>query len=105
MKLEEIMSSKQSVTSGNLFWKRVMQAVHNKSMQQLVYEQKYAWTHERDERPHVSVKKNWISNLSWKDGSLILHAVPEKELMNFSKTKALTTFVIDLGVAEKFGLI
>ena len=70
-----------------------------------MYEQKYAWTHERDERPHVSVKKNWIPNLSWKDDSLILHAVPEKELMNFSKTKTLTTFAIDLGVAEKFGLI
>ena len=105
VKFEEIMSSKQSVTSGNLFWKRVMQAVHNKSTQQLMYEQKYAWTHERNERPHVSVKKNWIPNLSWKDDSLILHAVPEKELMNFSKTKALTTFAIDLGVAEKFGLI
>ena len=37
-KLEEIMSAKQTVTSGNLFWKRV----HNKSMQQLMYEQKYA---------------------------------------------------------------
>ena len=33
VKLEEIMSSKQSVMSGNLFWKRVMQVVHKKSMQ------------------------------------------------------------------------
>ncbi|CAH3184921.1 unnamed protein product [Porites lobata] len=105
VKLEEIMSSKQPVTSGNLFWKRVMQEVHNKSMQQLMYEQKYAWTHERDERPHVSVKKNWWPTMTCKEDALILHAVPEKELLNFSKTKALTTFSINLAVAEKFGLI
>ena len=67
VKLEEIMSSKQPVTSGNLFWKRVMQEVHNKSMQQLMYEQqKYAQTHERDERPHVTVKKNWMPTMTWK---------------------------------------
>ena len=66
-KLEEIMSAKQPVTSGNLFWKRVMQEVHNKSMQQLMYEQKYAWTHERDERPHVTVKKNWMPTMTWKE--------------------------------------
>jgi len=33
VKLEEIMSSTQPVTSGNLFWKRVMQLMHNKSME------------------------------------------------------------------------
>ena len=66
-KLEEIMSAKQPVTSGNLFWKRVMQEVHNKSMQQLMYEQKYAWTHERDERPHVTVKKNWMPTMTRKE--------------------------------------
>ena len=54
VKLEEIMSAKQPVTSGNLFWQRVMQEMRNKSMQQLMDEQKYACTHERDERPHVS---------------------------------------------------
>ena len=105
VKLEEIMSSKQPVTSGSLFWKRVMQEVHNKSMQQLMFEQKYAWTHERYERPHVTVKKNCMPTMTWKEDALILHAVPEEELLNFSKTKALTTFSIDLGVAEKFGLI
>ena len=57
VKLEEIMSAKQPVTSGNLFWKRLMQDVHNKSMQQLMYEQKYAWTHERDERPQCHREK------------------------------------------------
>ena len=99
MKLEEIMSAKQPVTSGNLLWKRVMQEVHNKSMQQLMYEQKYAWTHERVERPHVTVKKNWMPTTTWKDGSLILHAAPERKLLIFTHTKAMTTFAIDLAVA------
>ena len=105
VKLEEIMTSKQPVTSGNLFWQRVMQEVHNKSMQQLMVEQKYAWTHERDERTQVSLKKNWIPMMTWKDNALILPAVREGELLNFTKTKALTTFAIHLGVAEKFGFI
>ena len=105
VKLEEIMSWKQPVTSGNLFWQRVMQEVHNKNMQQLMVEQKYAWTHERDERPHASLKKNWMPTMTWKDHALILHAVREGELLNFTKTKALTTFVIHLAVAEKFGFI
>ena len=105
VKLEETMSSKQPGTSGNLFWQRVMQEVHNKSMQQLMVEQKYAWTHERNERPHVCLKKNWMLTTTWKDDTLILHAVREGELLNFTKTKALTTFVIHLAVAEKFGFI
>ena len=105
VKLEEIMSAKQPVTSGNLFWQRVMQEMRNKSMQQLMDEQKYACTHVRDERPHVSLKKNWMPTMTWKDNALILHAVREGELLNLTKSKALTTFAINLAVAEKFGLI
>ena len=105
VKLEDIMSSKQPVTSGNLFWKRVMQEVQNKNMQQIMYEQRYTWTHERDERPHVTVKKNWMTTMAWKEDALILHSFPERELLNFSHTKAMTTFAIDLAVAERFGLI
>ena len=67
VKLEEIMSSKQPVTSDNLFWKRVIQEVHNKSMQQLIFEQKYPRTHERDERPYVTMKKNWMPTMTWKE--------------------------------------
>ena len=105
VKLEEIMSAKQPVTSGNLFWQRVMQEMRNKSMPQLTDEQKYACTHERDERPHVRLKKNWMPTMTWKDNALILHAVREGELLNLTKSKALTTFAINLAVAEKFGLI
>ena len=89
VKLEEIMSSKQPVTSGNLFWKRVMQEVHNNSMQQLMYEQKYAWTYERDERPHVSVKKNWIPTMTWKNDALILQVVLEKGVAELQQEQGL----------------
>ena len=74
-------------------------------MLQLMVEQKYAWTHQRDERPHVSLKKNWMPTMTWKDDALILHAVREGVLLNFTKAKALTTFAIHLAVAEKFGFI
>ena len=43
--------------------------------------------------------------MTWKDDALLFHAVPERELLNFSHTKAMTTFPIDLAVAEKFGFI
>ena len=105
MELEEIMSTKHPVTSGSLFWQRAMQEVHNKTMQALMYEQDYAKTYDADERPLVSVKKNWIPMMTWKDDALVLPAVPKGELLNGNKTKALTTFSLDLGVAEKFGFI
>ena len=56
VELEDIMSAKHPVTSGILFWKRLMQEVHNKTMQALMYED-YAKTYDGDERPLVSVKK------------------------------------------------
>ena len=64
VELEQIMSSKQSVTSGSLFWKRVMQEVHNTVMVKLMYEQDYAKTFDGDERPLVSVRKNWMPTMT-----------------------------------------
>ena len=105
VELEDIMSAKHPVTSGSEFWKRVMQEVHNKSMQQLMVEQKNAWITMRDERPLVTLKKHWMSTMTWKDDTLILHAVFELELLNRNQTKATTSFSLDLGVAEKFGFV
>ena len=82
-----------------------MQEVHNKTMTALMYEQDYAKTYDADERPLVSVKKNWMPMMTWKDNTLILHAVPKGDLMNGNKTKATSAFSLDLGVAEKFGFI
>ena len=105
VELEDIMSTKHPVTSGNLFWQRAMQEVHNTTMEKLIYEQDYAKTFDADERPLVSVKKNWMPMMTWKDNALILHAVPKGELLNGNKTKATSAFSLDLGVAEKFGFI
>ena len=60
MELEEVMSAKQSVTTGSEFWKRVMQEVHNKVMQALMNRQSAALTTDGGEYPVLSVKKNWM---------------------------------------------
>ena len=78
-------------------------AQHNHD--KLTYEEDYALTFDGDERPLVNVKKNWMPPMTWKEDGMILHAVPKGELLNGNKTKAMTTFSIDVGVAKKFGLI
>ena len=105
VELENIMSAKQSVTTGNEFWKRVMQEVHNKTMRALMHEQDTAKTFDADERPLVSVKKNWMPMMTWKDDALVMHAVPKGDLLNGNKTKVTSAFSLDLGVAERFGFI
>ena len=105
VELEDIMSAKHPVTSGSLFWKRTMQEVHNKTMRALMHEQDTAKTFDADERPLVSVKKNWMPMMTWKDDALIFHAVPKGDLINGNKTKATNAFSLDLGVAEKSGFI
>ena len=105
VELEDIMSAKHPVTSGSLFWKRAMQEVQNKTMQALMYQKDYAKTYDADERPLVSVKKNWMPMMTCKDDALVLHAVPKGDLLNGNKTKATSAFSLDLGVAEKFSFI
>ena len=105
VELEDIMSTKQSVTTGNEFWKRVMQEVHNKVMQALINEQDSALTFNGDERPIVSVKKNWMPMMTWKGNALVLHAVPKGDVLKSDKTTTTTTFSMDLGVAKRFGFI
>ena len=56
VELEDIMSAKHPVTSGSLFWKRLMQEVYNTILVKLMYEQDYSKTFDADERPIVSVK-------------------------------------------------
>ena len=105
VELEDIMSAKQSVTTGSEFWKRVMQEVHNKVMQSLMNEQNAALSFNGDERPVVSVKKNWMPMMTWKGDTLVLHAVPKGDLLKSDKTTTTTTFMMDLGIAERFGFI
>ena len=88
-----------------MFWQWVMEAVHNKVMIKLTKEQEDMLLSDRDEIPIVSVKKNWMPTLTWKEDALILHAIPKVEMMNSAKTKAMASFAIDFSVAEKFGFI
>ena len=80
IKRDEIMSAQQPVTSGNLFWQRAMQTVYNKSMQQLMVEQKNAWTTMRDERPLVTLKNNWTPTMTWKDDALFFACSSRKRV-------------------------
>ena len=105
VELEDIMSAKQSVTTGSEFWKRVMQEVHNKVMQALMNQQEAALTFNGDERPIVSVKRNWMPMMSWKDNALVLHAIPKGDLLKSDKTTTTTTFMMDMGIATRFGFI
>ena len=105
VELEDIMSAKQSVTTGSEFWKRVMQEVHNKVMQALLNRHEAAITFNADQRPIVSVKKNWMPMMSWKDNALVLHAIPKADLLKSDKTTATTTFMMDMEIATRFGFI
>ena len=105
VELEDIMSAKQSVTTGNEFWKRVMQEVHNKVMQALMNEQDSALAFNADQRPVVSVKKNWMPMMTWKGDALVLHAVPKGDVLKSDKTTTTTTFAMDLEIAERFGFV
>ena len=105
VELEEIMSSKQSVTTGSEFWKRVMQEVHNKVMQALINRQSSALTADSGEYPIVSVKKNWMPLMTRKGDALVLHAVPKEDLMNANKSKVTSAFTMDLEIAKRFGFV
>ena len=105
VELEEIMSAKQSVTTGSEFWKRVMQEVHNKVMQALINRQSSALTADSGQYPIVSVKKNWMPRMTWKGDALVLHAVPKEDLMNANKSKVTSAFTMDLEIAKRFGFV
>ena len=105
VELEEIMSSKQSVTTGSQFWKRVMQEVHNKVMQAIINRQSAALTSDGGEFPVVSVKKNWMPMMSWKGDALVLHAVGKGDLLNANESKVTSAFAMDLEIAKRFGFV
>ena len=105
VELEDIMSAKQSITTGSEFWKRVMQEVHNKVMRALINRQNAALTADRGQYPIVSVKKNWMPLMTWKGDALVLHAVPKEDLMNANKSKVTSAFTMDLEIAKRFGFL
>ena len=104
LELEEIMNANQIVATGSQFWKRAMQEVHNKIMHNVMNEQMQPLVKYNDERPIVTAKKNAMPPLSWKDDALIIHAIPQSDLIKADKS-AITDFFINLAIALKFGLV
>ena len=58
VELEDVMNADLVVTSGLMFWQRLMQVVHNKVMIKLTKEEEDMLLSDRDEMPIVGVKKN-----------------------------------------------
>ena len=104
LELEEIMNANQIVATGSQFWKRVMQEVHNNIMAALMKKQFDMLVANRDERPIVSVKKIAMPQLTWKEDSLVIQALPKKDLLNVNQI-TMVEFYINLDIALKFGLL
>ena len=58
----------------------------------------------RGERPVVSVKKNAMPQLTWKDDTLMIHALAKKDAWNVNNV-AMAEFLINLDIALKFGFV
>ena len=104
IELENVMSADQIVSTGSMFWQRVMQEVHNKIMDTLMKKQTDILVKERDARPIIFVKKHAMPRMTWQEDTLILHGVPKKDLMNQNNI-AMVEFYINLDIALKFGLV
>ena len=104
IELEEIMNPSQIVSTGNQFWKRVMQTLHNKIMTEVMKDQWNASVAERDRKPIVFVNKHGMPQLSWKGESLVIEAIAKKNLMN-NRQVSMVEFYINVDIALKFGLL
>ena len=104
IELEEIMNSTQIVATGSEFWKRVMQTLHNKIMTHAMTDQWSASVAEADRKPIVFVNKHGMPQLSWKEESLLIKAIPKKDLLNNQQIN-MVEFYINVDIALKFGLL
>ena len=104
IELEDVMNANQIVATGSMFWKRVMQEVHNKIMGTLMKQQVAILVSNGDEKPIISIKKNATPRLTWKEDTLIIHAVDKKDLLNVNQIN-MVEFYINLDIALKFGLL
>ena len=104
IELEEIMNSTQIVSTGSEFWKRVMQTLHNKIMSEVMKDQWNASVAEADRKPIVFVNKHGMPQLSWKEESLLIKAIPKKDLLNNQQIN-MVEFYINVDIALKFALL
>ena len=104
IELEDIMNADQVMMDGSMFWKRVMQEMHNNVMFNVAKKQKDVLVTRRDERPVVSIKQYSMSRLTWKDDSLVIEALGRRDLLNVNDI-AMVEFFINLDIALKFKLV
>ena len=104
IELEDIMNPSQIVSTGSQFWKRVMQTMHNNIMSTAMKDQWDALVRDRDKKPIVFVKKHGMPRLSWQGESLVIEAIPKKELVNMAQVN-MVEFYINVDIAFKFGLL
>ena len=104
IELEEIMNSTQIVATGSEFWKRVKQTLHNRIMSHVMTDQWSASVAEPDRKPIVFVNKHGMPQLSWKEESLVIKAIPKKDLLN-NRQINMVEFYINVDIALKFGLL
>ena len=104
IELEEIMNATQIVSTGSEFWKRVMQTLHDKIMTEVMKDQWNASVTEPDRKPIVFVNKHGMPQLSWKEESLLIKAIPQKNLLNNQQIN-MVEFYINVDIALKFGLL
>ena len=104
IELEEIMNATQIVSTGSEFWKRVMQTLHDKIMTEVMKDQWNASVAEPDRKPIVFVNKHGMPQLSWKEESLLIKAIPKKDLLNNQQIN-MVEFYVNVDIALKFGLL
>ena len=104
IELEDIMNADQVMMDGSMFWKRVMQEMHNNVMFNVAKKQKDVLVTRRDERPVVSIKQYSMPRLTWKDDSLVIEALGRRDLLNVNDI-TMVEFFINLDIALKFKLV
>ena len=104
IELEEIMNSTQIVATGSEFWKRVKQTLHNRIMTHVMTDQWSASVAEPDRKPIVFVNKHGMPQLSRKEESLVIKAIPKKDLLN-NRQINMVEFYINVDIALEFGLL
>ena len=104
IELEDVMNPTQIVSTGRQFWQRVAQQMHNFIMYTAMKDQWSKLIKNSDRKPIVFVNKHGMPRMTWKDESLVIEAIPKKQLLN-NRQINMVEFYINVDIAFKFGLL
>ena len=104
IELEDIMNPSQIVSTGVQFWKRVVQTMHYFIMAKVMKDQWSALIKKADRKPIVFLKKHGLPQMRWQGETLMIDAIPKKELLNSNQVN-MVEFYINVDIALKFGLL